>query len=119
MNKREIGKQGEEIAADYLIKKGYEIIDANAHQRWGELDLIAKDPKTNEIVFVEVKLRKGSSYGHPEEGVGPGKLRNLITAAERWMMRQKQEIGWRIDVVGIQVMGGQMQIDHLENVTMG
>lgn len=117
MNKRELGKQGEQIAADYLIKKGYELIESNAHQRWGELDLITKDPKTHEIIFVEVKLRRGGGYGHPEEGVNMGKLRNIIGAAERWMMKQKRDMGWRIDVVGITMKNGQMEIEHWENVT--
>ena len=53
--RQELGKEGEDFAADYLQKQGYEIIDRNFECKQGEIDIIAKDK--NEYVFIEVKTR--------------------------------------------------------------
>ena len=64
MNKRDIGNEGEKIALDYLLNKGYESIKQNFYTRWGEIDLIVFDSKSRELVFVEVKTRSSNSFGN-------------------------------------------------------
>ena len=61
MKKTELGARGEALAADYLEKNGYRILDRNYRCRMGEIDLVAR--KENTLAFVEVKLRKNTSYG--------------------------------------------------------
>ncbi|HID55979.1 TPA: YraN family protein, partial [Candidatus Poribacteria bacterium] len=63
--KKEIGLLGEEIAADFLRRKGYRLLERNIRIGRGEIDLVALDGET--LVFVEVKTRKGLRYGHPSE----------------------------------------------------
>ena len=65
--RQELGKEGEDFAADYLQKQGYEIIDRNFECKQGEIDIIAKEK--NEYVFIEVKTRQNFHYGMPCEAV--------------------------------------------------
>lgn len=69
--RQELGKEGEDFAADYLQKQGYEIIDRNFECKQGEIDIIAKDK--NEYVFIEVKTRQNLHYGMPCEAVNERK----------------------------------------------
>lgn len=111
-NKREIGSEKEMLAAEYLKKKGYFIIEKNYHVRQAELDIIARDEST--IVFVEVKYRKNTSSGHPFEAVGIQKQRRICKAALFYMNQKKispDNTSIRFDVVGI--IGDK--IEHLKN----
>lgn len=67
VNKKKIGAFGERIAADFLSRRGYKIIDWHFQTRVGEIDLIAED--NSQIIFVEVKTRTGSNFGLPEEAI--------------------------------------------------
>ncbi|MBD3285946.1 YraN family protein, partial [candidate division WOR-3 bacterium] len=82
MNRQALGKHGEDAAAEFLRKQGYEIITRNFYTRWGELDIIARDGE--EIVFVEVKTRTSISFARPEEGVDLRKQDHLRKTAEFW-----------------------------------
>ena len=80
MSNISVGKQGEEIAKNYLIKNGYKIIDTNVRfSRFCEIDIIAYDKKS--LVFVEVKTRSTTNYGHPFESINPKKLEHIYAAA--------------------------------------
>ncbi len=103
---KNIGKNGEILAANYLIAMGYEILDVNYFNhkgyRIGEIDIIAKDPKGN-IVFAEVKTRKGDEKAWvPGENVNPDKLQKIEKAANVFL-RDNDFIGktWRIDLIGV------------------
>ncbi|PJA87166.1 MAG: YraN family protein, partial [Candidatus Moranbacteria bacterium CG_4_9_14_3_um_filter_42_9] len=86
-----IGKKGEEIAAEFLKNNGYEIIEMNFKNRLGrvigEIDIIAKELKSRELVFVEVKTREYQKYKDtlPEENITPAKLRKLSKIASAWL----------------------------------
>ena len=78
--KKQIGKNGEDIATDFLIEKGYQIIERNFNCWWGEIDIIALDK--NEFVFVEVKTRSNKNYGEASEAVNTQKKKHLWKAIE-------------------------------------
>ncbi len=104
------GRKGEEEARRYLEKEGLELVEQNWGNRWGEIDLIMRDPTERErgvpaggevLVMVEVKAKKGRKYGAPWEMVTRRKLAQVRRMGEVYV----QEIGWqgrvRIDVVGV------------------
>jgi putative endonuclease len=103
---KNIGKNGELLAANYLIAMGYEVLDANYFNhkgyRIGEIDIIAKDPKGN-IIFVEVKSRKGEKESWvPGENINPEKLRRICKAANVYLRDNNLlEKTWRIDLIGV------------------
>ncbi len=118
MDKRETGKKGESLASEYLLKNGYDILGANYRKREGEIDIIARDGKTGEIVFVEVKSRRGISCGYPEEAVDDLKIEKISGMAERWL-EEKEMIDkpWRIDIIAIETACHPPKITHINNVT--
>ena len=67
MNNKKTGKQGEDLAAEFLIKKDYEILERNYMCAVGEVDIIAR--KGNELIFIEVKTRRQETYGAPRDSV--------------------------------------------------
>jgi putative endonuclease len=117
-----IGKIGEGLAADYLRKKGYEIIKKNYRaKQYGEVDLIAVSPNKKTLVFVEVKTRIGDEFGRPEEAVGKGKLRELKKMVDYYYQQfPKTTLDPQIDVVAIILNPDESvaSLEHLENVTL-
>ncbi len=100
MNNKPTGNKGENLAANFLEKKGYEIITRNFLIRGGEIDIVARDKDF--LVFVEVKARYSHKYGLPEESITYGKLKAL----QRTALFYIQKIGWgnkpyRFDLVTI------------------
>jgi len=111
-----LGKWGEGLAAEYLRKKRYEIIAANFHTRFGEIDLIAIKKKM--IVFVEVKLRKNDAYGRACEFVGADKQRKLLTSAKIWLAQNPTELQPRFDIIEIYApngIGESYTLNHIKN----
>jgi len=103
------GRAGEEAAEVFLEQKGYKIIAKNFHCKAGEIDIIAKDKK--ELVFVEVKLKKGFAFGAPEEMVHNLKQHRILRSALWYLLKNKldpEKQNWRIDVVSI-------SFDHCRN----
>lgn len=94
------GKAGEKIAADFLKKNGYRIVEVNYRCPAGEIDIVARDK--NELVFVEVKARKSSALGYPEQAVGPRKQRKMSQLA-LWYLQEKRltDVRARFDVVAV------------------
>jgi putative endonuclease len=100
------GNRGERVAAKLLKKKGYRILARNCRNRWGEIDLIARDGDT--IVFVEVKTRSHDEAGRPEDAVTATKQRQISRAAAAWLHRNKlDEHRCRFDVVAIVWRAGE------------
>ena len=98
MHNREKGKLGEEIAAKYLIGKGYRIVERNWNCRWGELDIIAS--KGDTTVFVEVKYRTSLQYGEPEYSVHFKKYTHMIRTIQMFLSKHRHAGSrWRIDVI--------------------
>ncbi len=87
-NSREYGKKAEEIAAEYLEKCGYKIIEKNFYTKSGEIDIIAKDKET--IAFIEVKARKSLTYGPPEQSITYTKKKKISQSAMFYLKKTKQ-----------------------------
>ncbi|MFA5668770.1 MAG: YraN family protein [Balneolaceae bacterium] len=97
---RQIGDQGENLACDYLVQLGWEILDRNYFSGHSEVDIIARDEAV--YVFIEVKMRSNTKYGHPIEYVTENKVAHVFKAAEAWMREQKiTNTPMRFDVIGI------------------
>lgn len=111
---RKTGAIGEDIATDFLRNKGYIILERNFSNKFGEIDIIAKDKET--LVFVEVKTKIGIEFGLPEEMVGKGKLYRIQHMAQLYM--KGKLLPCRIDVVAI-VLNDDNSVKrqtHYENV---
>jgi len=117
-NRRQIvGKWGEDIAEQMLIRRGYKIIGRNIRTLYGEIDLIADDG--NAIVFIEVKTRSLSSFGFPEASITKKKYLHLQESAVSYLQEHAELIGdWRIDVISIEGRpdGPTPKITWFENV---
>ena len=113
--KKQFGNRGEDIAADFLESKGYEIIERNYHYGHGELDIIAKDGKI--LVFVEVKTRKNLEFGPPELAITKNKQRQVRKVAEAYLIEKNIiDTDVRIDVVAILLQKNlPPKITHIEN----
>ncbi|GAA5229302.1 YraN family protein [Arthrobacter cryoconiti] len=115
-SKDELGRAGEQLAADFLEDAGLRVVDVNWRCTAGEIDLVALDGA--DLVVVEVKTRRSLRYGDPLEAVTDAKLRRLRTLAVLWAREHRHVMGaLRIDAVGI-VMDGRStpRIDHLRGV---
>ena len=111
------GEQGEELAANFLSTNGYRILERNFRCKGGEVDIIASDPSDNSLVFIEVKARKGLSYGVPQLAVTPFKQRQNSKAALTWLSKNKlHDTNARFDVIAILLhTDGRHAIDHIKN----
>ena len=111
---KEIGDLGETIASNYLIKKGYLIIERNYLKKWGEIDIVARGTD-NKVHFIEVKavsyetkLKLDEAVTRrtwrPEENVHPYKLKKLNRAIESWLIDMNYNGEWQIDVIGVRIV---------------
>jgi len=95
----ELGKKGEKIAREYLKKEGYKILAKNWYYDHKEIDIIAR--QVDEIVIVEVKTREGDYFEEPWEAVSTRKIKNLVEAAEGWLIQEQVDLETRFDVISI------------------
>ncbi len=111
------GKDGEEMAANLLRQKGYQILDQNNSTKWGELDIIAT--KNDILIFVEVKFKTTEDYGTPEEMIGKNKLMQVRRTAEMYLLNNaditNQFKSYQIDAICI--VEESDRISHHENLT--
>ena len=100
-NKRKLGTEKEALAAVYLQEHGVEILDKNFYFHGGELDLIARDGEY--ICFIEVKYRRDSTFGYPEEAVTVSKQRKIRYGATVYLHQKHYppDTPCRFDVISI------------------
>lgn len=106
---KQIGDLGEEIARDYLVEQGYEIVSCNYRSRFGEIDIIASNSEY--LVFVEVKMRKNAYKGNPAEYVTSSKQRKIILTAMHYLSLYENNKQPRFDVIEILMK----RINHIPN----
>jgi len=111
---KDLGKKGEDLAVDFLIKKDYNIIERNfTFEKMGEIDIIAKDLEKEVLVFIEVKTRFNLNYGEPEYGVTESKIKQIKKIAEIYLYEKEiEEIECRFDVIAILFQGQDPEIKH-------
>lgn len=116
MNKRELGREGEQIACNFLVQKGYKILERNWTSRWCEVDIIAV--KDSILVFVEVKYRKNLRYGTGVEAINYKKTKTLVYSVNKYVSKNKlQRYKYRIDVIVIDIVNKEVKIKYFENAT--
>lgn len=132
--KRKLGDIGENIACDFLTRRGFEIIERNYLRKWGEIDIIAR--KFNLIHFIEVKsvscvtfnnvshgtLRQaqGKQEGEfrPEDNMHPWKLKRLSRAMQTYLLDRKLDCDWQLDLVTVKMdqQNRKARVEIIENV---
>ncbi len=114
------GDEGEEIAAKLLTEKGFEILERNYRFGKGEIDIVARDPETSSVVFVEVKSRKNLEYGEPEYGISKNKMSQIRRMASAYLFdKDLSELDCRFDVVTVLFRGKEKPIvNHYVNAFM-
>ena len=119
MTNKIIGKYGEDIAKNFLIKKGYEILEMNYRfSRISEIDIIAS--KKDILHFVEVKTRTQDFFGPPLEAITPNKLKQIYSCAIKYMSLSKKHYKkYQIDAIGIILKNNQVEkIDFIEDISL-
>jgi len=101
VKQREIGNRGEEIAVEFLISKGFKILERNWRYRKAEIDIIAQGE--HGLVFVEVKTRTSSYFGQPEEFVSDHQEALIFGAAQIYMEEKGYDWEFSFDIIGILV----------------
>jgi putative endonuclease len=113
--KDDLGRHGEQLAADFLAAGGMEILARNWRCRQGEIDIIARDGPA--LVVVEVKTRSGRSHGTAFEAVSRDKLLRLRSITGRWLATQPESFdSIRVDVVALERFAGDFAIRHERGV---
>ncbi len=107
-----IGRWGEQAAAEYLERHGYEIASRNVRTPHGEIDLVAR--KEGITIFIEVKARTTRSFGPPEVAVTGRKQAHMLACAD-YYARENEIDHWQIDVIAVQRVNGKTEIMHFEN----
>lgn len=107
MNKRIVGLKGEDIAAKYLEKHKYKIIERNFACRFGEIDIIAQDGMF--IVFIEVKRRKSLKFGRPCEAVDAIKQQTIVTCAT-YYLSMKALVGKPVRFDVVEILGEELNL---------
>ena len=120
MTAAELGRAGEQAAADHLEAKGYRLMDRNYRFEREEIDLVMFEPTPandgGEIVFVEVKARRGTGFGRPEDAVDAAKQKSIRRVAEAWLHERKLfPSPVRFDVVAVLYDRGEPTVEHFEN----
>ena len=119
MTNKTIGKYGEEIAKNFLIKQGFKILETNYHySKIAEIDIIAT--KNNIIHFVEVKTRTQKKFGAPFEAINKNKLQQIYTCAKFYMQNMKKTYSkMQIDAIGVILnKDNSNEISFIENISL-
>jgi len=116
--RQEVGQKGEDLAVKFLRKKGYKIIERNFRaDRFGEIDIIAKDK--NEFVFVEVKTKTDDQFGSPEEEFTYQKKKKMYRAIQNYLFKKYlTNQDWRADLIAIDIVDEKIDIRHYECVSL-
>lgn len=118
-DKIQLGAWGENVAATHLQAKGYEIIAKNWRSALGEIDIIARWRDC--YSFIEVKTRRGSGMGSPEEALTQAKSQKLLALAQQYLADHELDVDWQIDLVAVELdsTGKLIRCEHLPNVILG
>lgn len=119
-SRKKLGAWGETQAANELEAQGYQILERNWRCARGEIDLVAR--RTDTVIFVEVKTRRGRNMGGPEDGLTPYKANKLLQLAEMYIQQHDlHDLNWRIDLVAVELdaRGKLLRCEHIPNAVLG
>ncbi len=108
----ELGKKGEQIAADYLIKQGYTILEKNYRYYKAEIDIIAQ--KDSILAVVEVKTRTTNYFGSPQDFVNNKKIKLMFWAIDNYIIKKDLDIEARFDIIAI-TLENETKIEHIKD----
>ena len=109
----ELGKKGEQLAVDFLLKNGYDIIERNYRFDKAEVDIIAQ--KKEILAIVEVKTRSTIDFGNPQDFVKPKQIQRLVKAVDEYITVNDLDVEVRFDIIAIVKEKNNFNIEHLEN----
>ena len=109
----ELGKRGENLAVEYLLKNGYKIVKRNWRFQKAEVDIIAK--KENVLAVIEVKTRSNDYFGNPQDFVSPKKIKLLVRAIDEYVIKHDLDVEVRFDIIAIINKKHTLNIEHLKN----
>ena len=109
----ELGKKGEQLATDFLLKKDYVILEKNYRYLKAEVDIIAQ--KKNLLCVIEVKTRSSVYFGKPEEFVNPKKIKLLLSAIDNYVVERDLDVEVRFDIIAIITNKKETKIEHIKD----
>ena len=109
----DLGKKGEQLAIDFLLKNDYKILEKNYRYLKAEVDIIAK--KENILAVIEVKTRSTDYFGNPQDFVNPKKIKLLLSAIDHYVIQKDLDVEVRFDIIAIIHQNNNTKIDHLED----
>ncbi len=109
----ELGNKGEQIAIDYLIEKGYTILDKNWRYLKAEIDIIVQ--KENILAVVEVKTRSSDYFGNPQDFVNSKKIQLMVSAINEYVISKDLDVEVRFDIIAIIKTDAKEKIEHLKD----
>ncbi len=108
----QLGAEGEQIAYNYLVKKGYTIKEQNWRFKHKEIDIVAY--KDEVLVIVEIKTRSSEEWEHPSDSITNAKIKFLVDAAEAYIEKYDLDMETRFDVISVIHNQKQWHIEHDE-----
>ncbi len=112
-NHNDLGKKGEDMAVDFLLKNGYDIIARNYTYQKAEVDIIAQ--KEDILAVVEVKTRTSADFGDPQQFLKPKQMQRIIKAVDEFVNVNEMDVEVRFDIIAIVLNKKETTLEHLEN----
>ena len=109
----DLGEKGENLAVEFLQKKGYQILDRNWRFKKAEVDIIAQ--KEDILVIVEVKTRTSNYFGNPQDFINQKKVQLLVEAANEYVISKDLDVEVRFDIIAILKNKQEFDLEHLED----
>jgi putative endonuclease len=109
----ELGKKGEQLAIDFLLKNDYRILEKNYRYLKAEIDIIAQ--KEEIIIAVEVKTRTSNYFGNPQDFVNPKKIKLLVSAMDYYVVHNNLDVEVRFDIIAITTNTKSTKTEHIED----
>ena len=109
----ELGKKGEQLAIEFLIKNKYKILEKNYRYLKAEVDVIAQ--RENILAAIEVKTRTSNYFGNPQDFVNPKKIKLLLSAIDNYVIENDLDVEVRFDIIAIIKNKKYTDIQHLKD----
>lgn len=109
----ELGKKGEQLAVNFLVENGYDIVERNYRFNKAEVDIIAQ--KEDVLAIIEVKTRSTADFGNPQDFVKPKQIKNLVKAVDEYVTVNNLDVEVRFDIIAIVKEKKEFKIEHLED----